>query len=104
MLKDPKAIGSIEKITPSDKKKDLRDKMSEAKRVVHSDRPDSLASVRVIKPKDPKKKVDEISKDTLASYTKKATMSAASGADRMARAAPGDKAAAMAAIKAKPGN
>ena len=94
MLKDPKAIGSIEKITPSDKKKDLRDKMSEAKRVVHSDRPDSLASVRVIKPKDPKKKVDEISKDTLASYTKKATMSAASGADRMARAAPGDKAAA----------
>ena len=69
MLKDPKAIGNIEKITPSDKKKDLRDKMSEDN-------------------------VDEVSKDTLASYTKKATMSAAQGADKMARAAPGDKAAA----------
>ena len=50
MLKDPKALGNIEKITPSEKKSDLRAKMSEAKRVVHSDRPDSLASVKVIKP------------------------------------------------------
>lgn len=35
--------------------KSKKEGVDEAKRVVHSDRPDSLASVRVMKPKDPKK-------------------------------------------------
>lgn len=57
MLKDPKALGSIEKITPSEKKSDLRAKMSE------------------------EEQVDELSKKTLGSYVNKASQDAA---DQMA--------------------
>jgi predicted Rdx family selenoprotein len=40
---------------PDNKKKSKKEEVDEAKRVVHSDRPDSLASIKVMKPKDPKK-------------------------------------------------